>query len=60
MVESAVQVGDCSRQKDKPHSWESPMQFYGRASMWYHKVTSGGRVERLLFRAGRSQDEELQ
>jgi len=29
-------------------------------SMWHSKVTSGGRTERLVIRAGRSHDKELQ
>ena|SRR6218665_3240421 len=35
------------------------MLFNGRASMRYHKITSGDRVERLSARASRSEDEEL-
>jgi len=36
------------------------MLFDDRASMWYHKVTSGSRAEMLSARAGRSQDEEFE
>ena len=39
---------------------ESPYLSGGSASKWYHKVTCGGWVERLVTRAGKSQDKELQ
>src|SRR6218665_2941474 len=40
------------------HNREGPM-FNGCASMWHHKITSGGRGKRLSACAGRSHDKRV-